>query len=684
MKKLVIVESPSKAKTIEKYLGKDYIVTSSVGHVRDLAIKGEGGFGVDIEADYTPTYTYIKGKKKVVTDIKKQAKECDQIYLATDPDREGEAISWHLADELGLDLTENNRIIFNEITKNGVLKGIQESRKLDMDLVYSQESRRIIDRIMGFKLSNLLQKKIKAKSAGRVQSVALRLIVEREEEIRAFIPVEYAKLFADYETLELEYEKNSKKVAPEIIAEIYQQIKNDKKLVVDSITPKTSKQNSKHVFTTSTLQQTASTKLGFGSKKTMSLAQKLYEGLEINGELEGLITYMRTDSTRMSEDFVKNALGYINNVYGKEYVGFYRLKKEKGNIQDAHEGIRPTNLKHTPSAIKRFLTPEQFRLYELIWNRAIASLMKAAEIETTTYLFKHQQGTLFKTTASKILFDGYRKIYLDENETEEKIIDFSLIPGQEITVKDYRQTNHFTTPPSRFSEAKLIKEMEENGIGRPSTYAATIDILKTRNYVTLENKAFTPTEIGELVVNKLKEFFEELINVEYTSKLEEKLDLIAVGESERVKVIDAFYHDFIEKFEEASKGMETLAPEFLDEECPNCGKQLVKRRGKYGDFVACSGFPECKFIQNENTETFGTCPKCNEGQMVEKRTKRGKVFYGCDRFPKCDQAVWKLEDIGIVQETEPKKKKVTKKKTTKSTTKKPTKTAAKKTVKKAE
>ncbi len=649
MYNLVIVESPSKAKTIEGYLGKDYKVVSSVGHIRDLATTGPGGLGIDVENNYQPEYKAIRGKKKVINEIVKLAKKADKIYIATDPDREGEAIGWHLADEIGLDLNESNRIAFLEITKNGVQKGLNEVSTLDMDLVHSQETRRMIDRIMGFKLSKLLQKKIKAKSAGRVQSVALRMIVEREVEIREFIPEEYWKLFAISGEKELAYVKNDKKVSKEEIAKLYDLVNNCMSLVVSDIKTTKKKQQPKVAFTTSTLQQTAINRLSFSSKRTMMTAQKLYEGIEIEGKHQGLITYMRTDSIRLSSDFVNDTQKYIKNEFGEDYVGKYGVKAKKENVQDAHEAIRPTNLKLTPSKVKPFLEPDQFRLYELIWKRTISAIMAPAQLQTDKYVFTSENGVDFKASNTKVLFDGYRRLFIDQ-EIEDLNNEFDYVLNQEVKIDEYKKTQHFTQPKPRYTEARLIKTLEENGVGRPSTYSSIIETLKTRNYVEVNERRFVPTESGELVVNRLIEYFGDLVNVEYTSHMESDLDLIAEAKKEQLDVIDNFYHKLEDLLVYAEEHMEKIEAEKTGELCPECQSDLVIRKGRYGDFVACSNFPKCRYIKQDEDKIHGTCPECDEGQVVEKKTKRNKIFYGCNNFPKCKYAEWELDKVKADQE----------------------------------
>lgn len=635
--KLVIVESPAKAKTIEGYLGSDYQVLSSVGHIMDLATSGPGGLGVDVENDFHPTYKVISGKKKVINELYKAALKADQVYIATDLDREGEAIGWHLANQLELDLNDKNRIVFTEITKNGILKGLEEPRKLNMDLVHSQETRRIIDRIMGFKLSGLLKNKIKVKSAGRVQSVALKMIVEREEEIKNFVSEKYAKLFATYKDLEFEYVKNDKQVGVDEINKLLDSSQNQD-LEVISKTTKEKKDNPKAPYITSTFQQDAINQLKFSSKKAMSVAQKLYEGIEINGKLQGLITYMRTDSYRLSADFIKATKDYINQEYGSEYVGDYKGRKNK-NAQEAHEAIRPTNINLHPDSIKGFLTPDQYKVYKLIYNRSLACVMSPAKQEVTTYKFKNEAGVEFKFSYTKYPFLGYRK--LNPPEVKE-YSDFN--EGEVLNKIKYHITEHETQPQPRYTEARLIKELEENGVGRPSTYATIIDILKRRNYVEVVDKKFVPTEDGVLVTTSLDKFFNNIINVDYTASLEQELDEIAEANKSELEVLNDFYSTFIKQYDVAYKEMEKVAPKLVGEKCPECGSDLVERKGRYGVFVGCSNYPSCKYIKTSDKNIVADCPKC-DGKIVKKLTKRGRVFYGCDNYPDCDYAVWKLEDL---------------------------------------
>lgn len=646
-KKLVIVESPSKSKTIEKYLGKDYKVLSSKGHIRDLSTKGKFGLGVDIENDFKPNYTTIKGKKKVIDELKKEVQKSDFVYLATDPDREGEAISWHLYDCLGLKEDNYDRIVFNEITKNAVVNSFAHARKIDQDLVNSQETRRILDRIIGFRLSKLIQSKTSGgSSAGRVQSVALKLIVDREREIEAFIKQEYwtiTALFNEFDAELFRYNHEEITIENELQAnQILEKLTNSFKL--ESVEKKKKSRKPKLPFITSTLQQEASTKLGFSAKKTMSVAQKLYEGIALEDETVGLISYMRTDSTRLSDEFVGSTLHYIETKYGKEYVGMNRKSKKTENVQDAHEAIRPTSITRDPIKVKAFLTDDEYKLYRLIYMRALASLMKEAKTENTTVILENNNYE-FKTTGQIIVFDGYLKVYGDYESTDDKILPpFDQYHSNVIVSNEIVKEQHFTKPPARFTEAKLIKELEELGIGRPSTYATILDNIRTRGYVKLTEKKFEPTEIGIEVTDKLQECFHHIINVEYTAKMEEDLDSIAEGKKVWNRTLEKFYQEFEPALKDAFEKLEKKAPEKTGEQCPNCGNDLVIRKGRYGEFTACSNYPECKYIKTEPREVVEICkcPNCDEGMLVEKKSRRGKLFYGCNNYPKCKTAYWDL------------------------------------------
>ena len=642
-KKLVIVESPHKSKTIEKYLGKEFKVVSSLGHIRDLATSGKYGFGVDIDNGFKPDYKIIKGKSKLVKDLKKDIKDASFVYLATDPDREGEAISWHLYDTLGLKENNYERITFNEITKNAVFASFDKARKIDDNLVKSQETRRILDRIIGFRLSKLMQSKTGGKSAGRVQSVVLKLIVDREREIEAFIPEDYYEIDAKFNDFEAKLDTfNYKKIeikTEEKAKDILSKLSNAFKIV--SVEKKEKAKKSKYPFTTSTMQQEASTKLGFTSKKTMSIAQKLYEGINIGSETVGLISYMRTDSIRLSDEFIKETYGYIKDKYGSEYVGYVKKSSKTENVQDAHEAIRPTSIRRNPEEIKEYLTNDEYKLYRIIYYRALASLMKDAKVEATSVILDNNNYQ-FKTSGSVLIFDGYLKVYSDYEDSEDKILpDFSTYNSKVVVANSIDYTMHTTKPPSRYTESKLIKEMEELGIGRPSTYAKTIDTIKERDYVTVVDKKFVPTEIGIQTTDKLQEFFKDIINVEYTKNMEDDLDKIADGDLIWNVLLDKFYNDFEPKVKVAFHDMEKNAPIETGELCPNCNSPLVIKQSKYGKFVACSNYPACKYIKSEKKEVkeIMSCPKC-DGKIVEKKTKRGKIFYGCSNYPKCDFASW--------------------------------------------
>lgn len=644
-KKLVIVESPHKSKTIEKYLGKDFKVVSSVGHIRDLSTSGKYGFGVDIDNNFKPDYKIIKGKAKLVKELKKDIKDADFVYLATDPDREGEAISWHLYDTLGLKEENYDRIVFNEITKKAVLDSFNKARKIDDNLVKSQETRRILDRIIGFRLSKLMQSKTGGKSAGRVQSVALKLIVDREREIEAFIPEEYFEIEAKFNDFDAKLDTyNHKKIeikkeseAKEILSKLSNAFK------IESIDKKEKAKKSKFPFTTSTLEQEASTKLGFTSKKTMMIAQKLYEGINLKDGAEGLISYMRTDSVRLSDEFIKETYGYIKDNYGSEYVGYVKKSNKTENVQDAHEAIRPTNINNNPEKIKEYLTNDEYKLYSLIYYRALASLMKDAKVEATTVILDNNNYQ-FKVNGQILIFDGYLKVYSKYEDSEDKVLpDFSNYKSNVLVANTIEYTSHTTKPPARYTESKLIKEMEELGIGRPSTYAKTIDTIEERGYVKVIDKKFIPTEVGIETTDKLQEFFKDIINVEYTKNMEDDLDKIAEGNMEWNKLLSIFYQEFEPKVEVAFKNMEKKAPEETGELCPNCGSPLVIKQSKYGKFTACSNYPTCKYIKSNKEEKevkeIISCPKC-DGKILEKKTKRGKIFYGCSNYPKCDFASW--------------------------------------------
>ena len=643
MSELVIVESPAKSKTIEKYLGSNYHVVSSKGHIRDLATTGKYGLGIDIEDGFKPNYVPIKGKKKDIAALKKLASSSDKVILATDPDREGEAISWHLYDELGLDEKKSERVVFNEITKDVVIDAINHPRKIDMDLVKSQETRRMLDRIIGFRLSKLMQRKTGGKSAGRVQSVALKLIVDREREILAFVPEEYWTIEADFKSFKASLEKyHGKKVeikneveADEILNKLSLSFK------IDSVEEKEKLKKPKDPFRTSTLQQMAANRLNFSSSKTMQIAQKLYEGMNIGSETVGLITYMRTDSTRLSDVFVNDTKNYIKGKYGAEYVGSVKASREPKGAQDAHEAIRPTSIMRTPESIREYLSNDEYKLYRLIYIRSLAYLMSSAKTLATTVNLENN-GYMFKATGSVLKFDGYLKVYQEYEDNEDVILpDFKNYNSDVVIADKIEKFQHFTKPAPRYTEASLIKEMESLGIGRPSTYATIMKTILDRGYVKLEDKKFFPTDIGFETTDKLQEFFSNIVNVEYTANMETELDEIADHKINNVEVLQKFYDEFSPLVDKAFKEMEKKEPEKTGEVCPECGSDLVVRKGKYGEFVACSNYPTCKYIKKDVKEvkSFAKCPKCGH-DIIERKTKKGKVFYGCSNFPKCQYATW--------------------------------------------
>jgi len=652
MKNLVIVESPSKSHTIEKYLGKDYKVLSSKGHIRNLSTSGKYGLGIDLENNFKPNYVIVKGKNKLVNELKNAIKSSDNVILATDPDREGEAISWHLKDALNIDDEKYGRVVFNEITPSAITEAFKHPRKIDMDLVHSQESRMILDKIIGFRLSRLMQSKTDGKSAGRVQSVALKLIVDREREIEAFIPKEYYTIESDFGDFKATLEKyKGKKIEINDAAhadEILNCLSNAYE--IENVEKKEKRKPSKLPFTTSTLTQMASNRLGYPASKTMSIAQKLYEGINIGNETVGLISYMRTDSIRLSDVFVNDTKKYILSNYGKEYVGYAKTSKKKENVQDAHEAIRPTSITRTPESIKKYLKPEEYKLYNLIYIRTLASLMADALVDATSVELLNNEYT-FKATGQVYTFDGYLKVYKDFEDTEDIILpSFENKNSKVLVSQSVKKIQHFSEPKPRFTEAKLIAELESLGIGRPSTYAKIISVLKEREYVKLTDKKFFPTDIGIVVTDKLQEFFSSIINVNYTAKMEEDLDQIAENKLVWYEVLQEFYKDFEPLLNDAFKNMEKESAPETGEICPECGNPLVYRKGKYGTFTACSNYPTCKFIKKEEKVIVEICdcPKC-EGKIIEKKTRRGKIFYGCSNYPKCDQAFWDKPNGEICQ-----------------------------------
>ncbi len=642
-KSLVIVESPTKAKSIGEYLGKDYIVSSSKGHIRELSTKGKYGLGVDIENHFKPDYKTIKGKKSVIDELKKEVKKVDKVYLATDDDREGEAIAWHLYDCLGLKDKPYSRVTFNEINKNIILESMKHEGKIDQNLVNSQVARRILDRIIGFRLSKLIQSKTDGSSAGRVQSVALKLIVDKEREINDFNSEEYWTISADFNDFSADlFEYKHKKI----------EIKNEneannilnkltKAFEIEDVSKKEKNKSSKPPFTTSTLQQMASNKLRFSSRKTMSVAQSLYEGVDLENETVGLITYMRTDSIRLSNEFISDVYKFIETKYGKEYTGAVKVSKKKVNVQDAHEAIRPTSIMRTPESIKPYLSDDEYKLYRLIYYRALASLMAPAKVEGTSVILNNNDYS-FKATGQVIIFDGYLKIYKDYEDIKDSILPpFDQYKSNVVVSNDITSSQHFTEPPARYTEAKLIKVMDELGIGRPGTYATIIDNFKKRGCVNLVDRKFVPTEIGIEVTDKLQECFSHLINVEYTANMESDLDKIALGKEVWYEILEKFYNEFEPAVKDAFDKLPKKEAEKIGEDCPECGHPLVIRKGKFGSFVACSNFPTCKYIKNEPRNDVIVCDCLNcDGKIVEKKTRKGKIFYGCNNYPKCKTAYW--------------------------------------------
>ena len=654
---LVIVESPAKCKTIGNYLGSDYVVESSIGHIRDLSIKGKGGFGVDINNNFAPEYVVLKDKVEIVEKLKALASKADHIYLATDPDREGEAISWHLSEVLEQPKKRVSRIVFNEITKSAILKAIANDRSIDMNLVHSQETRRILDRIIGFRLSSLLQQKIGSKSAGRVQSVALKLVVDREKEIEAFKTEEYWDITA-FLLKELngnEYHLKAKLTGYkdeklEIVSE--EQALNvlnalGDEYIVKDVQKKRRNRSSKPPFITSTLQQDAGVKFNYNAKRVMGIAQKLYEGIELADERVGLITYMRTDSIRLSDEFVSSAKDFIIEKYGKEYYkGVKKTGNKSKNVQDAHEAIRPTSIKRTPESVKKYLSLEEYKIYSLIYNRALASLMSDAVLEDTKVDVVNNDY-LFNLTGEITTYDGFLKVYEEMSIEANSPEDVETLPDMEIGdvlgLEKIDKEQKFTLPPYRYSEARLIRKMEELGIGRPSTYALTMETLRARAYVTMEKKAFVPTSQGVLTSDQLELFFSSIINVKYTAKMESALDEIAEGKLVWYNEVRDFYEMFAPLIEIARDNMVKIYPKKTDEFCPECECPLVIRRGPFGEFTACSDYPHCRYIKKtpkpEPVKTGVICPVCGEGEIVERTSGRGRskgaTFYACDRYPKC-------------------------------------------------
>lgn len=653
MSDLVIVESPAKAKTIKKYLGGNYEVIASMGHVRDLP---KTRLSVDIKKKFAPKYEIIKGKEKLVEELKELAEKSDKIYLATDPDREGEAISWHLAYILGLPLDDNNRVEFNEITKNGVTNGMANPRSINIDLVNAQQARRILDRLVGYKLSPFISQKIRrGLSAGRVQSVAVRIIVDREEEIRKFNPEEYWTIDAKFIpkgsrksfSASLYSDANGKiKIENQEQAEKIEQDLADAEYMITKVKHGTRRKTPAPPFITSTLQQEASRKLGFQSRRTMKVAQELYEGVDIEGMgATGLITYMRTDSLRISDVAKEEAAQYILNRFGEKFLPAKpRVFKTKSNAQDGHEAIRPSMPSLSPEDVKASLTSDQFKLYNLIWNRFMASQMSDC-IQKTTQAEISAKEYIFKASGYYVDFEGFTTLYVESKDTEEE--KSTQLPPLEkdmpVKCKELKKNQHFTQPPARYTEASLIKALEEYGIGRPSTYAATITTITSREYVKREAKTLYPTELGEVMTNLLKERFPKIVNYKFTAQMEENLDEVEHGQEEWVELLDEFYSDFDKTLKKAKEEMEGVKLQLKEDQtdiiCDKCGRQMVVKVGRYGKFIACPGYPECKNVLKFVEKTGVKCPKCN-GDVIVKHTKKKRVFYGCSNYPECDFVSW--------------------------------------------
>lgn len=649
-KTLVIVESPTKAKTIGKFLGRNFSVKSSMGHVRDLP---KSQLGVEIENDFEPKYITIRGKGELIKELKEAAKKADKVLLAADPDREGEAIAWHLSHYLGHAENELCRIEFNEITKNAISAAVKNPRKIDMDRVNAQQARRVLDRLVGYKLSPLLWKKVrKGLSAGRVQSVAVRVICDREQEIESFVPEEYWSLIGDFasgkNTISAKLHKIGKKKAEIPDQEAMDRILADlkgKEYRVESIGRKDKKRNPAPPFTTSNLQQEAYRKLGFTARKTMQLAQQLYEGLGVGKEgVVGLITYIRTDSTRIAETALDDVRSYIGEKYGSTFVPAQpRRYAAKGKVQNAHEAVRPTSVLRTPEMVKGSLKPQQYKLYKLIWERFVASQMSSAQLEVTTVDIK-AGDYLFRASGTVTKFPGFMQVYI-EGKDEDTKEDEGTIPqvaeGQVLKLRKFDPKQHFTQPPPRFTEATLVKTLEEQGIGRPSTYAPIIDTILARGYVVREEKKFAPTELGKIVVELLKEYFPKIIDVEFTAGMEKELDFVEEGEIPWKEVIQSFYGPFAKKLEVAEEeiGKIEIEDEESDEVCEKCGRKMVYKMGRYGKFLACPGFPECRNTKPILKEIGVKCPTCG-GEIVERKGKRGRTFYGCANYPSCEFVSW--------------------------------------------
>ncbi|WP_166237996.1 type I DNA topoisomerase [Paenibacillus turpanensis] len=650
---LVIVESPAKAKTIGKYLGSKFIVKASMGHIRDLP---KSQIGVEIENNFSPKYITIRGKGDVLKELKDASKKVKRVYLAADPDREGEAIAWHLAHYLDLSPEDSCRVVFNEITKQAVKDAFKQPRKINMDLVNAQQARRILDRLVGYKISPLLWKKVKkGLSAGRVQSVAVKLILDRENEIEAFVPEEYWSITAALKSGNSAFEakfygvqKEKRELGSE--AEVQEVLKliGSNEFVVNDVREKERQRNPAPPFITSSLQQEAARKLNFRAAKTMSVAQQLYEGVDLGKEgTVGLITYMRTDSTRISPIAQEEAREYVVEKYGADYIPETprNYTKKAAGAQDAHEAIRPTAVARDPESMKSFLTRDQHRLYKLVWERFVASQMASAILDTMTVDIA-AGDTVFRATGSKIKFHGFMKVYVEGSDDENADSDEKFLPplkqGDKLKQESIEPKQHFTQPPPRYTEARLVRALEELGIGRPSTYAPTLETIQKRGYVALEEKKFVPTELGELVIQQMEQFFPEILDAEFTAHMEEDLDHVEEGKEEWVRVLSEFYGSFEKRLEVAEEEMKEIEiqDEESDEACEKCGKVMVYKMGRFGKFLACSGFPDCRNTKPIVKDVGVSCVKCDKGHIVERRSKRGRIFYGCDQYPECDFVSW--------------------------------------------
>lgn len=646
-KNLVIVESPSKAKTIEKYLGSRYKVMASLGHIRDLP---KSTMGIDVENNYEPHYISIRGKGDIIKELRKEAKKANHVYLAADPDREGEAIAWHLSYLLGLDPAGKNRVVFNEITKDTVKNAFKTPRAIDMNLVDAQQARRVLDRLVGYSISPLLWAKVKkGLSAGRVQSIALNLIIKREQEIKAFVPEEYWTLDAQFKKDKSSFEasfygldgKKAELKNNEEVQAILAKLDKKQPFTVAEVEKKERKRQPALPFTTSTMQQVANNVLRFKTQKTMMVAQQLYEGINIGrGGAVGLITYMRTDSTRISEQAKHEAAEFINETYGENYAAVKPQKAKLGEgAQDAHEAIRPSSVLRTPESLEKYLTKDQLKLYSLIWSRFVASQMTPAVIDTMRVDLV-QNGVTYRANGSKLKFDGFTKVYAEAKRKDNILPE--LTQGDTVILAKNQANQHFTLPPARYTEATLIKTLEEKGVGRPSTYAPTLNTIQKRYYVKLVTRKFEPTELGEIVNSMIEECFPDILNINFTAELEDRLDEIEEGKQEWVKLIDEFYQPFAKDVQAAESKLEKVKikdePAGID--CEICGAPMVIKMGKYGKFYACSRFPDCRNTKAITKEIGVTCPVCHQGQIIERKTKKNRVFYGCENYPECEFISW--------------------------------------------